>query len=155
VGSWCDFYDTHFPIGHPALDAGSADSAKCGSYAFITMARPQTHQTMQLRKNCRSQLKIGTDKNYKAVSPPLYLSSTYGFHGFEDMGQYDYGRSGNPNRDALGNAISDLEGGAGGIVTSSGMAAIELVTNLLTSDELILAPHDCYGGTHRPADPSS
>ena len=95
------------------------------------------------------QADIGTDKNYKAVSPPLYLSSTYGFHGFEDMGQYDYGRSGNPNRDALGDAISDLEGGAGGIVTSSGMAAIELVTNLMTSDELILAPHDCYGGTHR------
>ena len=95
------------------------------------------------------QADIGTDKNYKAVSPPLYLSSTYNFHGFEDMGQYDYGRSGNPNRDALGKAISDLEGGAGGVVTSSGMAAIDLVTNLLTSDELIVAPHDCYGGTHR------
>jgi len=65
------------------------------------------------------------------------------------MGQYDYGRSGNPNRDALGDAISELEGGVGGIVTASGMAAIDLVTNLLSSDELILAPHDCYGGTHR------
>jgi len=36
-----------------------------------------------------------------------------------------------------------------GVVTASGMAAIDLVTNLLSSDELILAPHDCYGGTHR------
>jgi len=100
------------------------------------------------------QADIGTDKNYKAVSPPLYLSSTYAFHGFEDMGQYDYGRSGNPNRDALGKAIAELEGGhvsenLGGVVTASGMAAIDLVTNLLTSDELIVAPHDCYGGTHR------
>ena len=95
------------------------------------------------------QADIGTDKNYKAVSPPLYLSSTYGFHGFEEMGQYDYGRSGNPNRDALGKAVADLEGGAGGVVTASGMAAIDLVTNLLTSEELIIAPHDCYGGTHR------
>lgn len=103
-----------------------------------------THKRTQI-----VQADIGTDKNYKAVSPPLYLSSTYNFHGFEDMGPYDYGRSGNPNRDALGKAISDLEGGAGGVVTASGMAAIDLVTNLLTSDELIVAPHDCYGGTHR------
>ena len=95
------------------------------------------------------QADIGTDKNYKAVSPPLYLSSTYRFEGFEKEGQYDYGRSGNPNRDALGKAIAELEGGAGGVVTASGMAAIDLVTNLLTSDELIVAPHDCYGGTHR------
>ena len=95
------------------------------------------------------QADIGTDKNYKAVSPPLYLSSTYRFEGFEKEGQYDYGRSGNPNRDALGKAIAELEGGAGGVVTSSGMAAIDLVTNLLNSDELVLAPHDCYGGTHR------
>ncbi len=95
------------------------------------------------------QADIGTDKNYKAVSPPLYLSSTYRFEGFEKEGQYDYGRSGNPNRDALGKAIAELEGGAGGVVTASGMAAIDLVTNLLSSDELIVAPHDCYGGTHR------
>jgi len=100
-------------------------------------------------QTCVVQADIGTDKSYKAVSPPLYLSSTYRFEGFEKEGLYDYGRSGNPNRDALGDAISELEGGAGGIVTSSGMAAIDLVTNLLTSDELILAPHDCYGGTHR------
>jgi len=95
------------------------------------------------------QADIGTDKNYKAVSPPLYLSSTYGFKGFDKEGLYDYGRGGNPNRNALGVAISDLEGGAGGVVTASGMAAIDLITNLLTSDELIIAPHDCYGGTHR------
>ncbi len=103
-----------------------------------------THKRTQI-----VQADIGTDKNYKAVSPPLYLSSTYGFHGFEDMGEYDYGRSGNPNRDALGKAVAELEGGAGGVVTSSGMAAIDLVMNLLTSDELVIAPHDCYGGTHR------
>ena len=103
-----------------------------------------THKRTQI-----VQADIGTDKNYKAVSPPLYLSSTYRFEGFEKEGQYDYGRSGNPNRDALGKAIAELEGGAGGVVTASGMAAIDLVTNLLTSDELVLAPHDCYSGTHR------
>jgi len=95
------------------------------------------------------QADIGTDTAFGAISPPLYLSSTYSFKGFEDMGPYDYGRSGNPNRDGLAKAVSDLEGGAGGVVTASGMAAIDLVTNVITADQLIVAPHDCYGGTHR------
>lgn len=95
------------------------------------------------------QAEIGADSNYGAVSPPLYLSSTYLFKGFEEMGEYDYGRGGNPNRDALGKAIAELECGAGGTVTASGLAAIDLVFNLLHADDLIIAPHDCYGGTHR------
>ena len=95
------------------------------------------------------QADIGTDSAYGAVSPPLYLSTTYKFNGFDDMGAYDYGRGGNPNRDALGHAIAELEGGARGVVTASGMAAIDLVTNLIHADDLVIAPHDCYGGTHR------
>lgn len=95
------------------------------------------------------QADIGTDSAYGAVSPPLYLSTTYKFNGFDDMGTYDYGRGGNPNRDALGQAVAELEGGARGVVTASGMAAIDLVTNLMSADDLIIAPHDCYGGTHR------
>jgi len=92
---------------------------------------------------------IGQDQAFGAVTPPLYLSSTYKFPGFSDMGKYDYGRSGNPNRDALADALSDLEGGAGGVITSSGMAAIDLVLNLVPNGGLVLAPHDCYGGTFR------
>lgn len=92
---------------------------------------------------------IGQDQAYGAVTPPLYLSSTYKFPGFGEMGKYDYGRGGNPNRDALADAISDLEGGAGGVITSSGMAAIDLVLNLVPHAGLVLAPHDCYGGTFR------
>jgi len=92
---------------------------------------------------------IGRDKAYGAVTPPLYLTSTYVFPALDEMGVYDYGRSGNPNRDQLAKAITDLEGGFGGVVTSSGMAAIDLALNLLPNDGLVLAPHDCYGGTHR------
>jgi len=92
---------------------------------------------------------IGQDKAYGAVIPPLYLSSNYKFPAYDEMGKYDYGRSGNPNRDALADALSDLEGGAGGVITSSGMAAIDLVLNLVPEGGLVLAPHDCYGGTFR------
>ncbi len=92
---------------------------------------------------------IGDDKAYGAVTPPLYLSSTYTFPAYGEMGKYDYGRGGNPNRDALSDVLADLEGGAGGVVTSSGMAAIDLVLNLVPRGGLVLAPHDCYGGTFR------
>ena len=92
---------------------------------------------------------IGNDEAFGAVTPPLYLSSTYKFPGFGEMGKYDYGRGGNPNRDALADALTALEGGAGAVVTSSGMAAIDLVLNLVPHGGLVLAPHDCYGGTFR------
>ncbi|MBL4854498.1 MAG: cystathionine gamma-synthase [Robiginitomaculum sp.] len=92
---------------------------------------------------------IGRDQAFGAVVPPLYLSSTYVFPALDEMGVYDYGRSGNPNRDALAQAIADLEGGVGAVVTSSGMAAIDLALNLVPNGGLVLAPHDCYGGTHR------
>ncbi|RZV44554.1 MAG: aminotransferase class I/II-fold pyridoxal phosphate-dependent enzyme [Acidimicrobiales bacterium] len=92
---------------------------------------------------------VGTDSAFNAVIPPLYLSSTYKFNGLEDMGRYDYGRSGNPNRDGLADAVSKLEGAAGGVVTSSGMAAIDLVLNVIPAGSTVVAPHDCYGGTHR------
>src|SRR5262249_25440224 len=42
-----------------------------------------------------------------------------------------------------------LEGGAGAVVTSSGMAAVDLVLSLVRPGDLVLAPHDCYGGTYR------
>jgi cystathionine gamma-synthase len=79
----------------------------------------------------------------------LYLSSNFTFAGYDDKRQYDYTRSGNPTRDALANALSDLEGGAGAVVTSSGMAAVTLLTQLLKPGDLLIAPHDCYGGTYR------
>ncbi len=95
------------------------------------------------------QAEIGTDTAYGSVPPALYLSSTYRWPSVAHKGEYDYGRTNNPNRDGLSHVLSALEDGAGAVITSSGMAAIDLVFNLLSVDDLILAPHDCYGGTHR------
>ncbi len=49
----------------------------------------------------------------------------------------------------LAGALAELEGGAGGVVTSSGMAAITLITAQLGPDDLLVVPHDCYGGSYR------
>jgi cystathionine gamma-synthase len=92
---------------------------------------------------------IESDTQHGAVVPPLHLSSNFAFAGFNEKRQYDYTRSGNPTRDALADALASLEGGAGAVVTSSGMAALTLLCQLLEPGETLIAPHDCYGGTYR------
>jgi cystathionine gamma-synthase len=92
---------------------------------------------------------IESDTQHGAVVPPLHLSSNFAFAGLGEKRQYDYTRSGNPTRDALADALATLEGGAGAVVTSSGMAALTLLCQLLEPGDLLVAPHDCYGGTYR------
>lgn len=93
---------------------------------------------------------IDRDAAFGAVTPPLVLSSNFSFAGFAEKRAYDYTRSGNPTRDLLGEALADLEGGAGGVVTATGMAAITLVLNaLLQPNDVLVVPHDCYGGSWR------
>ena len=84
-----------------------------------------------------------------AVVPPIHLSATYAFRGYGEKRTYDYSRSGNPTRDLLGAALADLEGGAGAVITGSGMAAVSLCTQILSAGARVVAPHDCYGGSYR------
>lgn len=92
---------------------------------------------------------IATDSAHGAVMPPMYLSSNFTFEAPGISGRYDYTRSGNPTRDLAADAIADLEGGAGAVLTSSGMSAVSVVTRLLGQQDLLVAPHDAYGGCHR------
>ena len=92
---------------------------------------------------------IATDPTHNAVIPPLHLSTNYLFERPGICGRYDYSRTANPTRDLAARAIAELEGGAGAVVTSSGMSAIALATRLLGPDDLLLAPADCYGGSYR------
>jgi cystathionine gamma-synthase len=92
---------------------------------------------------------IESDTQHGAVVPPLHLSSNYAFAGFGQKREYDYTRSGNPTRDALGEALATLEGGAGAVITASGMAALNVMVQLLEPGDLLVVPHDCYGGTYR------
>ena len=92
---------------------------------------------------------IESDSQHGAVVPPLHLSSNYAFAGFGEKRQYDYTRSGNPTRDALGEALATLEGAAGAVITSSGMGALNVLVQLLEPGDIFVVPHDCYGGTYR------
>jgi cystathionine gamma-synthase len=108
-----------------------------------TIRRPRRASTRAVRAG------ICTDQHHGAVVPPLHLSSTFAFEGFGKKRFYDYTRSGNPTRDHLAAALTELECGAGSVVTSSGMSAVLLALQLVSPGELIVASHDCYGGTHR------
>ncbi|MEO6967207.1 MAG: cystathionine gamma-synthase [Rhodanobacteraceae bacterium] len=106
------------------------------------------------RASCTRAVRAGieTDTQHGAVVPPLHLSSNFAFAGFNGKRNYDYTRSGNPTRDLLADALCELEGGAGAVVTGSGMAAVALVLELVPPDATIVVAHDCYGGTWRLLD---
>ncbi len=112
---------------------------------------------------------IDSDPAHGAVMPPIYLSSNYTFEGFGKKRTYDYARSGNPTREVISEVIADLEGGAGAVMTASGLAALDLLWQDLPSyapksverfsdegvrqnykaNKRVVVPHDCYGGTQR------
>lgn len=92
---------------------------------------------------------INSDKHHGAVIAPIHLSSTYALKGFNEKRQFDYSRTGNPTRSTFGEAIADLEHGTVGIVTSTGMSAVHLICQLLNTEDTVVIPHDCYGGSYR------
>jgi cystathionine gamma-synthase len=92
---------------------------------------------------------IATDREHGAVVPPIHLSSTFAFESFAKPRTYDYTRSGNPTRTQLAGALAELEGGERAVVTSTGMSAVALVLHLLEPGDVLVAAHDCYGGTQR------
>lgn len=105
--------------------------------------RPASPHTIAARTG------VDTDAAHGSVMPPLYLSSNYSFAGFDQKRKYDYSRSGNPTRDVLAETLAELEGGAGTVITATGMAAVDLPLSMLEPGDLLIAPHDCYGGTCR------
>lgn len=93
---------------------------------------------------------LNDDEQYGCVVPPIHLSSTYNFLDFNEPRAHDYSRRGNPTRDVVQRALAELEGGAGAVLTNTGMSAIHLVTTVfLKPGDLLIAPHDCYGGSYR------
>lgn len=108
------------------------------------MTKPGSPATLAVRAG------LDSDTQYGAVVPPIVLSSNFTFDGLGGKRAYDYSRTGNPTRDNLGQALAELEGGAGGTVTATGMGAITLVLHaLLEPGDRLMIPHDCYGGSWR------
>jgi cystathionine beta-lyase len=89
------------------------------------------------------------DDPHAPVSTPLYQTATFAQPGAEELGAYDYSRSGNPTRTVLEGLLADLEGGSRAFAFSSGMAAVSAVVRLVEAGGAIVAGDDLYGGSYR------
>ena len=93
---------------------------------------------------------INTDDQYGSVVPVITPSTCYRYQEFATPREFDYARKANPSRRFVEETVAKLEGGVDAILTNCGMSAIHLVSvALLTPDDLVVAPHDCYGGSYR------
>ncbi len=91
------------------------------------------------------------DPTTGAVTPPVYLTSTYAQDGVGGTrGGYEYSRSGNPTRTALETCVAALEGGVRGFAFASGLASTDtLLRTICAPGEHVVIPGDAYGGTYR------
>lgn len=96
-----------------------------------------------------AQLGNHSDQQTGAISPPIYLSTTFAHPELGQSTGYDYTRTKNPTRDILEAGLAELEKGARAVVTSSGMSAIALIFDLFTSGSRFLVSRDLYGGSFR------
>jgi cystathionine beta-lyase/cystathionine gamma-synthase len=89
-------------------------------------------------------------RHERAVSLPIYQSSTFEYAGATDYHDVQYIRLNNtPNHVALHAKIAALEGTEQALVTSSGMAAISsTLLSLLATGDHVLAHDGLYGGTY-------
>lgn len=92
---------------------------------------------------------VTPDATHQAIMTPIFQTSTF----VQDFpGQpktHDYGRAGNPTRDALESSLAALEGAEQAISFASGLAAIQAVGQLLDPGSHVLVCDDVYGGTGR------
>jgi cystathionine gamma-synthase len=90
------------------------------------------------------------DPTTGAVAPPIHLSTTFerDIEGTYSRG-FMYTRNDNPNRRALEEGISALEGGMGATAFGSGMAAAMALFQALSPGDHVLAHVDAYYGTSR------
>jgi len=89
------------------------------------------------------------DPTTGAISTSICQTSTFVFEDYNQPGEYDYSRTGNPTRNALEDAVANLEGGNKGFAFSSGMAAVSTAIHLLKAGDHAVVGDDIYGGTHR------
>ncbi len=106
---------------------------------------------MPLRDAYTKLVHAGPDREPQtgASSVPIFQVSTYHQADPEQLGRYDYARSDNPTREALEQAIAEIEGGSRGFAFASGMAAISSALMIFQSGDHLVVGRDIYGGTYR------
>ncbi|MFL5766854.1 MAG: cystathionine gamma-synthase [Actinomycetota bacterium] len=89
------------------------------------------------------------EPEYGAVNVPIFQTSTYAQPKVGEPHRFDYGRSGNPTREALQQAIASLEGASTAFSFASGLAAETTLLLTLSPGDHVVLGDDVYGGTYR------
>lgn len=89
------------------------------------------------------------DPRTGALGMPIYQTSTFRQESVDHFGKYDYARSDNPSREALEEAIAELEGGNRAFAFASGMAAISSTLLIFSPGDHLVVCDDVYGGAYR------
>ncbi len=94
---------------------------------------------------------------YIPVTTPIYTAASYIYKDIDELDRVfghelegeSYARYSNPNSTALEEVLTQLEGGAGSLVISSGMMAIHLAVNAALADrpKSVVAANALYGAT--------
>ena len=121
----------------PAADAEQpATPGRSPSYGFETLA---IHAGQD------------ADPTTGSVITPIHATSTYRQDGVGELrAGYEYSRTANPTRTALGECLAALEGGSRGLAFASGMAAEDtLLRTVCSPGDHVVIPDDAYGGSYR------
>jgi cystathionine beta-lyase len=92
---------------------------------------------------------VEPDPTTGAIMTPIYQTSTYVQAAPGDHKGYEYSRTGNPTRNALENAIAELENGKYGACFGSGLAATDCIMKMLKPGDEVVSCNDLYGGSYR------
>ncbi|MHB1460720.1 MAG: trans-sulfuration enzyme family protein [Armatimonadota bacterium] len=89
------------------------------------------------------------DPTFGALSVPIYQASTFDQTTVgHPVGQWFYGRGGNPTRHALEVSLAELECGQYAYAFASGMAAVDATCAVLSNGDRLICANAVYGGAY-------
>jgi len=91
----------------------------------------------------------GPDPATGAVVQPIHMATTFAQQGVGKHKGFEYGRSGNPTRQALEECLAALEDAKHCLAFSSGLGAETTLMLLLDPGDHVVYMEDVYGGTFR------
>ena len=89
------------------------------------------------------------DTHNGSIVAPIQQSVTFRQAGINEPIAFEYARAGNPSREILERAISELEGYKHSICFGSGIASELALFQTLSSGDHVIFCEDTYGGTYR------
>ncbi|EER38980.1 cystathionine gamma-lyase [Histoplasma capsulatum H143] len=127
-------------------DSGSASELNGTSIETPARAPTPVHQFGTRAVHAGAHV----DATTGAVIAPISLSTTFAQVGVgKPIGQYEYTRSANPNRDHFEEAVAALEHARYALAFASGSATTAVILQSLAAGSHVISVSDVYGGTYR------